>query len=62
MKEQIDCGNCALATHSLTDWHMWCERYKASSFYVPGQRCAGPSVRDVSGIAEYECLRNAAAG
>ena len=60
--DQPDCAVCACGVLYPLAWTVFCKRYIESSFYVPGQRCAGPSVRDVSAIVEYEALRNAAAG
>jgi hypothetical protein len=57
-----DCAGCACGTLTALGWEIACSRYNWYSFYVPGQRCLGPSVRDVSGIAEQECWRNAQAG
>jgi len=57
-----DCADCACGALTALGWAVKCCRYHTESFYVPGQRCLGPSVRDVSGIAEIECLRNAQAG
>jgi hypothetical protein len=60
--EHPDCAGCACGTLTALGWEIACSRYNWYSFYKPGQRCLGPSVRDISEFLECESDRAAAAG
>ena len=62
MVDNPDCATCACGVLHPIAWRVRCSRYGFACFYVPGQRCAGPSVRDVSAIVEQECLAECRAG